>query len=382
MSRASKLGIAALVVAILLAVAAISARWAAVRLLRSQIAAALGPGSEVSTVGLSTSRVELQGLRIPAPSDWPAPDALRAERVEIAPSVLTLLGPEIEIASIDVSKPYLSALRTREGGMRLLPSLLERPDQERASTPPATPARSVAIRDLAIEDGALDLFDATVGRTPWRIQLVQVRAQAHDVDAPGLSRRIPFQLDAVLLGPTRNGTLSLRGEHDAAAPDELSVDVKERGGDLLALRPYLLRSGGTQLSEGALDLDLDVRVRARRLRAPGKLALIDLAFAPGADAKQKVFGVPLELLTRALEAHEGRIEIAFTLEGDIDDPQFSLNEVFATRVALQLAQALGLSVEGLVEGVGSLGGKSLEGAGKAARGLAPLIKDLLPGRDR
>jgi hypothetical protein len=381
MSRASKLGIAALVVAIVLAIAAIAARRVAVQLLRKQVVAALGPGSEVSAVHVGTSRVEVDGLHILGPPDWPAPDALRAERVRIAPSLLTLRGPEIDIASIEVSKPYVSALRTRDDGLRLLPSLLERPETARASEPPPTPARSVVIRDLSIEDGALDLFDATVARTPWRIQLVQVQAQVHDVEAPGLSRKIPFELDAVLLGPTHNGTLSLRGANDAAAPGELLVDVKERGADLLALQPYLLRSGGAQLSGGTLDLDLDVRVRARKLHAPGKLALIDLAFAPGADAREKVFGVPLALLTRAIEARNGRIEVAFTLEGDIDDPEFSLNEVFATRVALQLAETLGLSVEGLVEGVGTLGGKSLEGAGKAARGLAPLLKGLLPERD-
>src|SRR6516165_8696112 len=101
MSRASKLGIAALVVAIVLAIAAIAARRVAVQLLRKQVVAALGPGSEVSAVHVGTSRVEVDGLHILGPPDWPAPDALRAERVRIAPSLLTLLGPEIDIASIE-----------------------------------------------------------------------------------------------------------------------------------------------------------------------------------------------------------------------------------------------------------------------------------------
>ena len=56
----------------------------------------------------------------------------------------------------------------------------------------------------------------------------------------------------------------------------------------------------------------------------------------------------------AFMSRHDRIELDFTLEGRLDDPAFSLNENFATRVASALGNVVGLSVEGVVEGVGSV----------------------------
>lgn len=55
-----------------------------------------------------------------------------------------------------------------------------------------------------------------------------------------------------------------------------------------------------------------------------------------------------------MSKRDGRIEVSFTLAGRLDDPNFSLNEDLATRVASALAQTLGVSVGGVVEGVGSV----------------------------
>ena len=53
-------------------------------------------------------------------------------------------------------------------------------------------------------------------------------------------------------------------------------------------------------------------------------------------------------------SRDGRIEMEFRLEGRIDDPQFSINELFAARFAVGLAEKLGVSLGGVVEGVGSI----------------------------
>ena len=49
-----------------------------------------------------------------------------------------------------------------------------------------------------------------------------------------------------------------------------------------------------------------------------------------------------------------RIEVGFTLEGRLDDPAFSINDNLATKLAGGLAETLGVSLGGVVEGVGSV----------------------------
>ncbi len=53
-------------------------------------------------------------------------------------------------------------------------------------------------------------------------------------------------------------------------------------------------------------------------------------------------------------SRDEKIEVQFTLAGRLDDPNFSLNEDFATRVASALAEKLGVSMGGVVEGVGGV----------------------------
>ena len=68
-----------------------------------------------------------------------------------------------------------------------------------------------------------------------------------------------------------------------------------------------------------------------------------------------------------MKGRDNKITVHFTLEGDINNPQFSLNEAFATRVASALAKGLGVSVRGLAEGVGALGRKGAELVGETTK---------------
>ena len=65
-------------------------------------------------------------------------------------------------------------------------------------------------------------------------------------------------------------------------------------------------------------------------------------------------GIEAALGPRAAMSRVGRVELAFTQEGRLDDPKFSLNELFAARSAVGLAEKLGVSLGAMVEGVGSI----------------------------
>jgi hypothetical protein len=104
---------------------------------------------------------------------------------------------------------------------------------------------------------------------------------------------------------------------------------------------------------GSLDLSLDAEVKAQRLNAPGTMTLKDLELSGAGGLLGTFAGVPRQALLAAM-SRDGRIELAFTLEGRLDDPKFSLNELFAARFAVGLAEKLGVSLAGVVEGLGSV----------------------------
>jgi hypothetical protein len=372
-----------------LAVGGWFALHAGVALLQSQVAAALGPGASVGAIRADWNDVEVTDLRIAGSKGWPADDSLRAERVRIAPSWRSLLSDRIEVARIEATGAYLSGLRSSDGHLRVLPTLVPGAASGETAAPPvatATPptpasaARAVAIRELRVANGTLELFDATVATPPWKIRLQEIDASLRDVVAPLLAGRMPFEVSAVLAGPGRNGRVEFSGWLDANTRD-LELEGKLRGVDLLALQPYFVEKTKGRLTAGALDLDVHAVVKNRRLHAPGRLTLSQIAFDSTGNATTRIFGVPRDLLLAGLEAKGGKIELDFSLDGDIDDPHFKLNEMLSTRIAVEMAKALGFSVGGLVEGAGGLGFDALEGSGKAAGGLGSALKKLFPKRN-
>ncbi len=344
-SRARKCGVIALVAAIVLIAGGVVAFRVAVESLRRKVVEALGPGTEIAALHVGRSSVEVEGLRIRAGRGWPAGDALRADRVIVAPSMLTLLSGRARIGSITIVKPYLSAVRTRDGRIRAVPSLV--------ASPWLPLARTIGVTRVTIAGGVVDLFDTTVSQPAWRIRLEQVYAIIEEMAAPMLAGKNRFEVAAVVKGVHRHGRAHISGWAEVTTRDA-SVRTVLRSVDLIALQPYLVRAGETRVQRGALDLDLDLdsEIREHRFRAPGRVRISDLEFAPTRGVWDTFMGVQRTAVVSFLKDKDGAIDLDFVLEGDLDNPDFVLQEALTKRIASAVAERLGVSIRGVVEGVG------------------------------
>ncbi len=376
-TKTKKWALIILAAIVLLIVGAIVGFQAAVGLLKGKVVEALGPDSEIKELRVRWSAVEINGLRIKARQGWPAADTFRADRVVIVPSLRSLLSGRIQVGSITIVRPYLSALRTRDGKLQVVPSLLAGAASEgKAAAGP--PARSVTISRITLEDGVVELFDATVAQPPLKIRLEKIQAAMRDVVAPALTGKSRFDLAAAVKGLHRDGRATVSGWVEVASKDS-AVKLQLRSVDLVMLQPYLTQTSDTRVQRGALDLDLDSEVKQNRLRAPGKVVISDLEFTPTRGVLDTFMGVPRAAVVNFLKNRENKIAINFILEGDINNPRFALNEAFATRLATGLAENLGVSIRGVAEGVGTLGQKGLEAAGEAAKGVGSALQQFLGG---
>jgi hypothetical protein len=378
-ARLALAGASALLALVAIGFAALSF---ALRDLEAHISAALGARSRVEAVEVGLAALEIRGVAMPGGADWPVPDSLRATRIRVVPSWRSLLGDELRVARVDVEGMQLAALRGRDGELRVVPTLLEpraKSPAAEAAEPTASDRVRVSIGTIHGADGSVALYDASVARPPWPIRLTHVDATFRDVAAPALDRRIPVDVRALLDGPRRDGSVSVAGWIVPASRD-LELAIELAGVDLLALRPYLVEANKARLEQGTFDLTMRAQVRDAILHAPGRLALYDLAFGSGGSASSRVLGVPRDLLLAGLRARGDRITLEFSLDGRVDDPTFSLDEAIATRVAVALANELGVSVGGLVEGTLGIGREALEGSSRAAGSLGTALERLLPRR--
>jgi uncharacterized protein involved in outer membrane biogenesis len=369
--------IVVLAVLLLLLVSIVTGYRLGVRLLHDQVAEALGPGSSIAAFKVNWFSLDLLGVAIQAPKDWPTVRAFGAERITIVPSLGTLLTDQIHIASIVFEKPYLAVLRTRER-MVILPGLTEtRAGKKNAETRPGNISRrTVAISKITMQQGIVELFDSTVSRPPLKTRLERVDGVIRDIAVPWLKTRAHFELAGVVKGMRRDGRARAAGWVGPAGRDS-SSQITLDAVDLVSLQPYLVRLGEAQLRKGNMDLRLNSEVRANRLDGKGKIIIRDLEFAPSRGYFETFMGVPRNALINFLKNHENAIDVDFVLTGDTSNPSFLINEAIATRLAMGMAAELGVSIRGLVQEFGTLGRRSVEGVAGVVEGAGSVLKGLL-----
>ncbi len=339
----------------------------AIQALKGQVEKALGPQGEVKEIRVGLTGVEALGIRIRAPQGadkktaWPAEDQLRADRILIVPAIADLLTARVVLDTIRIEGAYISMLRAKDGRMKVLPSLLENPpppdgsnSTDKKGTGATTP---ISIGKVELVNGTIEFFDATVQQPPLKVRLEQINATIGKINLPDLKGQSQIKLDGVLKGVRQDGKIEISGGVELATK-EMALATRLSGVDLVALQPYLIKATESGVKKGSLDLDLKSSIRKGLLYAPGTLTLSDLELA---STSGTVMGMPRNAAIAMMKNRNGKISVKFALEGNINDPHFSLNESLATRIGTSVAQTLGVSVEGLAKGVGSVGSGTVKG---------------------
>ena len=340
------------------------------RVLKEEVQSALGPNSEVKEINVGLTGVEIVGIRIRASSEsgkspaWPVEDELRADRVWIVPSVTDLFSAKIKLHAIEIENAYVSVLRSGNGKVRLLPSLLEKTEEnpgkhaaDKTLTKQAN--QSINIEKIILKNGSVDFIDTSLGKKTVKVQLEKIDIALGRIELPDLTGQTSVDVKGTVKGNQRDGTLSIKGAVELGTY-ELGLTSSLRDVDLTVFQPYLLKGTESNIKSGTLNLDLNSAVRNGVLHAPGTVTLQNLEL----EAKTQggmLMGISQNALLSLMKSKSGKITVHFTLEGNINDPKFSLNENLVSKFSLALADSLGVSVEGLTKGVGGAGNNVVKG---------------------
>jgi hypothetical protein len=324
----------------------------AVQQLQTRVAGALGPRASIGAIEAGWTGIDVLDLRIQGAPGWPAEDELRASRVRITPDLRSLFGGRWRIASVQVEGGYLSMLRSKDGKLRVLPALLDGAAAAKpavATEPTAAP--QLDIGQVRLVAASLDFYDASVRQPAVHLRIEQLDSELGPLALPDLNQTMQLSLAGVFKGSQRDGHISIQGDYKRASRDA-QIRANFNGVDLVKLQPYLLKMADTGIRHGSLDLAIDAKVQHNHLKAPGKLTLTQLELS--SDGALATFaGLPRKAVLAAM-TEKGRLEVKFTLEGRLDDPAFSLNENLATKIASGLAESLGVSLSGVVKGLGGV----------------------------
>ena len=343
-----------------LTVAVLVAAHYCLRALDEEILEVLGPGSSVGSTDLGRREIVLHEVRMPMPKGWikgaKVDEAASARSVRIRPELRSLIGGRARIRKLAVDHGVIVLRRAGDGRLRLLPGITEKSNEHH-------PAQ---LDRISFTDSVLDIYDETVTQPPHYMHLEQVHGTIDHLNPPALDQRSVIDLQGVVVGAQQRGEVQLKGWIEFHSRDS-QLDIRLKGVDLDTVQPYLQSKNDHGVQHGLLNLEMTSTVREHQLRAPGTMQLSQLHFTPDKEGSGRFLGVPRAAVLNFMEKRRDPVQLDFVVEGDLGNPKFSLNEDFTTRAGVALAKVMGVSVEGVVEGVGAVGGlgiKAVTGVGR------------------
>jgi hypothetical protein len=232
------------------------------------------------------------------------------------------------------------------------------------------------IQKIRFERFSVDFYDRTVSAKNYRVHLEPAAGTLAGVRVPVAGSRLDLSFAAPVIAPSgqQSGTFTISGDFMPHQGSDLQIDLQGVGVDVVG--PYMAKAGSTGISSGLLDLSARSQVQDGKIDASGVLTLHKVEVKTGGDLADTVLGLPRTAVIDQLKNRNGDVVLHFSLQGDEHDPKFSLNESVATKLSAGFAEALGLPLQGIAKGVGSLGEQGLDAASHAASNVGDAVKGL------
>lgn len=331
-------------------------------LVQARLKVLIGPDVSVGNVTARWNRIELDQVRIARHGGGPFVNRFTCGRIVINPSLLSLFSGHLDIKEILIEKPYLLLEIKPDGSFATI-----LPPRPAAPTSAATAVLPVRIAAVRITNGATDLLDWQVARRNGvgisnpkeRYHLTSMQDVAFSAGAftlPLSESSLPVKLELAFKG---GGHLKIAGD---IAPKGLDSHLKL---DLIGLnitryRPYFIKPGDLNVTAGSLSATCSLTIQKRTLNAPGSLSLKGLAF-DRSSAKGVLLGVPAWALVSFLSDNKDELSVNFTVNGNLDNPRFSVQQSLVDQIASSLSSKIGVpSISGVGKGIMGVGEKGIK----------------------
>lgn len=244
----------------------------------------------------------------------------------------------LKVQTLSIDQPQLWVERLEDGSIKLpLPETAGKTD---ADKPVAESAPKDDAAAPAIDTSDITMEIATLKATGGTVHIKDVSVQPHTEFSVGsIDASIsPLSLDtttssdidvALALADGPKGKVKVKGNALLWQPlDTTKVKVTTEAVTLPAFAAYAVPMVGQPPISGAMSAQLDYALDKGKLKGKNKVRIQDMRFGPrvkGSDAPK----LPLELGIAILEDRNGVMHIDIPVEGDTNDPKFSLGQVIS-----------------------------------------------------
>lgn len=354
------------IIAILLIGGYLTLSFFAVKLIQPQLQKVLGPGFTIAEIKVKLTYLSVKGIQYEG--FHTKKRYLQIKEARIFPALLSLLKGSLRIREFIILQPSFYFSRSREGVFVGPWTAIQEKEKEREIRDDREEKGRepfLRIDRVRIRKGSVDFEDKKVGGPPAQIKLRELDLEIKDIQYPIVSNRSPIELKGKVEGRMKEGNADLKGWIDLKTMD-METSFKVREIDLKIFEPYYQKRVSAEIDSGYIHMDTKITMKEKRIDAPGQLDLVNLHIKEGGGT---VLWIPATALISLLKDKGNRIQIQFHVKGSLDDPKFSLQEAFLTRIAVSLAEALGVPIK-------IVGEEVLKGTIKGEKGLVEGLKTI------
>ncbi len=251
---------------------------------------------------------------------------------------------KVQVATFDdivIEEIALDGVKTNlpPGGNKKSSSNAKAPEGKKPtvkSKPEKAPAPDKKAGNQSIKIGAITLggasevrFEDNSIKPPFKAVINKISAKVENLDNLAVDRPSPVKLNATLNKYTK---IDVDGTATPLAKD-LGVDLQAQISalDMKPLSPYVAKSTGYNITTGQLDSKIDVKIAKKKIDSEVKIEMRKLEVEPGeqdlVDKFAKQISMPLDAALSLLRDKYDNIMLDFTLNGDVNDPGFSLADI-------------------------------------------------------
>ena len=319
----------------------------AVKLIQPQLQRAMGPGLTISEIKVKATHLSVKGIQY---EDIPSKRIfLEIEEMRIYPNFLSLLKGPLKIREFTILKPSFFFYRSREGALVGPWMAMGKKEQGKEVSNKGEDKEKesihIKIDRFRIQKGSVDFEDMKTGGPPAQIKLREIDLDIRDLQYPMISTHVPIELKGKMKGKVKDGNIYTKGWIDPKTMD-METFFKVQEIELKVFEPYYRKKVSAEIDSGYVDMETHIALKKKMIDAPGQLEFVDLRIKEGGG---KVLWIPANILVSLLKNKGNQIKIKFHVKGNMDDPQFSLQETFLVRTVSSLAEALGIPIKGVGE---------------------------------
>jgi hypothetical protein len=338
----------------------------AVKVIQSQIQKVVGPGFTITEIKVKPTHLSIRGIQYEGIHTRKR--YLQIDELRVYPAILSFLKGPLRIREFLVLQPSFFLSRTREGVFVGPWTGMEKGEKKEVSGEKESKEKEpivIRIDRFRIRKGSLEFEDGKIGEPPAQIKMKDFYLEIRAVQFPTISAHSPIEFKGKLMGKTKEGDLYTKGWIDFKTMD-METSFKAREIDVKTFEPYYRKRVSAEIDSGYIHMDAKIVVKEKIVNAPVQLELDDLHIEKGEGT---VFWIPAKTIASLLENRKHRIQVKFQVKGNLDNPKFSLQEAFLTRVGVSLAEALGIPIK-------TVGEELFEGTIKGEKGLAEELKSV------